>query len=193
MSTNAQSVELVGDEVAGNLARAALFAALTGVFAYVSFQLPVTSVPFTLQVLGVFLAGAFLGPVWGFASMALYVVAGAVGVPIYAYGASGVGVLFSQWGGYLWSYPLAAAVVGYAAHGADGLRALDDIPTGRLVGGMVAATLVVYAFGTVQFAYVGSVGLLEAATIAAVPFVPAELLKMGAALAAVRADELGAA
>ncbi|GAA0649217.1 biotin transporter BioY [Salarchaeum japonicum] len=193
MSTNHESVELVGDQVVGNLARAALFAALTGVFAYVSFQLPVSSVPFTLQVLGVFLAGAFLGPVWGFAAMALYVVAGAVGVPVYAYGGSGLGQLFGQWGGYLWSYPLAAAVVGYAAHGAGGLRDLDAISLPRLVAGMAVATVLIYAFGTVFFAYVGNVGLVEAALTAAVPFVPAELLKMGATLAAVRADDITAA
>ncbi|QDX40297.1 biotin transporter BioY [Salarchaeum sp. JOR-1] len=193
MSTNHESVDLVGDQIVGNLARAALFAALTGVFAYVSFQLPVSSVPFTLQVLGVFLAGAFLGPVWGFAAMALYVVAGAVGVPVYAYGASGLGTLFGQWGGYLWSYPLAAAIVGYAAHGADGLRDLDAISLPRLVAGMAVATALIYAFGTVFFAYVGNVGLVEAALTAAVPFVPAELLKMGATVAAVRADGVTAA
>ncbi|MGB9987060.1 biotin transporter BioY [Salarchaeum japonicum] len=192
MSTNHESVELVGDQVVGNLARAALFAALTGVFAYVSFQLPVSSVPFTLQVLGVFLAGAFLGPVWGFAAMTLYVVAGAVGVPVYAYGASGLGTLFGQWGGYLWSYPLAAAIVGYAAHGANGLRDLDAISLPRLVAGMAVATVLIYAFGTVFFAYVGNVGLVEAALTAAVPFVPAELLKMGATIAAVRADDITA-
>jgi len=193
MSTNHESVELVGDEVVGNLARAALFAALTGVFAYVSFQLPVTSVPFTLQVLGVFLAGAFLGPVWGFGAMALYVVAGAVGVPVYAYGASGLGSLFGQWGGYLWSYPFAAAIVGYAAHGTEGLSDLDDISLPRLVAGMAVATVVIYAFGTVFYAYVGNVGLVEATTITAIPFVPAELLKMVAAVAAVRADDITAA
>ncbi|WP_313695591.1 biotin transporter BioY [Halorarum halobium] len=190
MSTDTRQVDLVGDAVVGNLARAALFAALTGVFAYVSFQLPVTSVPFTLQVLGVFLAGAFLGPVWGGASMLLYLLAGVVGAPVFAYGAAGVGVLFGQWGGYLWSYPFAAAVVGLATHGAGDLRDPGDVGLARLVGGMVAATLVVYAFGTVGYAVVGNVGLVAALLAAAVPFVPAELLKMAAAVALVRSDDV---
>lgn len=188
MSTDTRKVDLVDDALVGSLARAALFAALTGAFAYVSFQLPVTSVPFTLQVLGVFLAGAFLGPRWGAASMALYVLAGAVGAPVFAYGAAGVGVLFGQWGGYLWSYPFAAAVVGLAAHGTGDRLDVDEIGLGRLVGGMVAATLVVYAFGTVGYAVVGDVGLVTALLAAAVPFVPAELLKMAAAVAVVRGD-----
>ena len=188
MSTDTRQVDLVDDAVVGNLARAALFAALTGVFAYVSFQLPVTSVPFTLQVLGVFLAGAFLGPAWGAASMALYVLAGAVGAPVFAYGSAGLGVLFGQWGGYLWSYPLAAGVVGLAAHGLGERRNPGEIGLARLVGGMVAATLVVYAFGTVGYAVAGDVSLVTALLAAAVPFVPAELLKMAAAVAVVRGD-----
>lgn len=188
MSTDTRQVDLVGDAVVGNLARAALFAALTGVFAYVSFQLPVTSVPFTLQVLGVFLAGAFLGPVWGASSMVLYLLAGAVGAPVFASGAAGVGVLFGQWGGYLWSYPFAAGVVGLAAHGVGDLVDPAEVGLARLVGGMVAATLVVYAFGTVGYAVVGDVGLVTALLAAAVPFVPAELVKMAATVGVVRSD-----
>jgi len=65
MATSTESVDLVGDEAATNLARAALFAALVGAFAYVTFPNPVSPVSVTLQVLGVFLAGIYLGPVWG--------------------------------------------------------------------------------------------------------------------------------
>lgn len=193
MATNADTVELVGEETAGNIARAALFAALTGVFAYVSFQLPVTSVPFTLQVLGVFLAGLFLGPVWGFASMGLYLVAGAAGAPVFAYGASGIGALLSQWGGYLWSYPLASAVLGVVVHGTEGLGDPGEASLFRLLAGLVAATLIVYTGGTLGYAYVGNVGLVPALLAAALPFVPAEAIKAAAAIAIVRSDEVTAA
>ncbi|MFC7136962.1 biotin transporter BioY [Halobaculum litoreum] len=188
MSTTTEGVDLVGEEVVGNLARAALFAALTGVFAYVSFQLPVTSVPFTLQVLGVFLAGVFLGPVWGAASMAIYVAAGAVGAPVFAGGGAGLGSLFGPWGGYLWSYPFAAGVVGLGVHGAGELVDPGDASLARLVGAMAAATLVVYAFGTAGYALVNDVSLATAVLVAAVPFVPAEAIKAAAAVAVVRSD-----
>ncbi|MFC7070669.1 biotin transporter BioY [Halobaculum lipolyticum] len=190
MSTTTDGVDLVGDEVVANVARAALFAALTGVFAQVAFQLPLTPVPFTLQVLGVFLAGVFLGPVWGAGAMTLYVVAGAVGVPVYAYGAAGLGTLFGQWGGYLWSYPLAAATVGVGVHGSDGLVDPDDVGLARLLAAMTAATLVVYAFGTAGYALVADVGVVPALLAAAVPFVPSEALKMAATVAAVRSDDI---
>lgn len=190
MATNTDAVELVGDETAVNVVRAALFAALTGVFAYVSFQLPVTSVPFTLQVLGVFLAGVFLGPVWGFASMALYVVAGAAGAPVYAYGASGIGPLFSKWGGYLWSYPVAAGLLGLLVHGTNELRDPEDASIARLVGGMTAATAVIYVFGWIGFSYFGNVGLGRAFFVAVLPFVPAEAIKAAVTIAIVRSDEI---
>ncbi|MFC6785628.1 biotin transporter BioY [Halobaculum halobium] len=188
MSTATEDVDLVGEEIAANVARAALFAALTGVFAYVSFQLPVTSVPFTLQVLGVFLAGVFLGPVWGAASMVLYVAAGAVGAPVFAYGSAGLGSLFGQWGGYLWSYPFAASLVGLGVHGAGDLADPGSVGLGRLVGAMTVGTVVIYAFGTVGYAVVGDVGLSTAVLAAAVPFVPAEAIKAAATVAIVRSD-----
>jgi len=193
VSTNAERVALVGDETVGNVARAALFAALTGALAYVSFQLPVSPVPYTLQVLGVFLAGIFLGPTWGFAAMALYVVAGAVGAPIFAYGSSGVGVLVSPFGGYLWSYPLAAGALGYVAHGRDGLVPTTDVALSRLAVGLTVATAVVYAFGTVGYAFFGNVGLGAALLAAVVPFVPGEVLKAVVAVLVARNDRLRAA
>ncbi|MFW5918157.1 MAG: biotin transporter BioY [Haloferacaceae archaeon] len=193
MATNTDAVELVGEETTVNVARAALFAALTGVFAYVSFQLPVTSVPFTLQVLGVFLAGLFLGPVWGFASIGLYLVAGAAGAPVFAYGASGLGALTSQWAGYLWSYPLAAGALGAVVHGTDGLRDPGTASLPRLLTGLGVATVLVYAGGTLGYAYVGDVGLVTAVLTAAVPFVPAEAIKAAVAIAIVRSDDIVAA
>lgn len=192
MSVDTSEVDLVGDEVVVNVARAALFAALTGVFAYVSFQLPLTPVPFTLQVLGVFLAGVFLGPVWGFATMALYVVAGAVGAPVYAYGAAGLGTLFGQWGGYLWSYPIAAATVGYFVHGSGQLRDPKDVTVGRLLVGMAVATLVIYLFGAIGYMVVGKVGPVAAVMAAVVPFVPSEALKALATVGIVRSDVIAA-
>jgi biotin transport system substrate-specific component len=193
MSVETDAVELVGDETVENVARAAVFAALTGAFAYVSFPHPLTSVPVTLQVLGVFLAGIFLGPVWGFASLGVYVAAGAVGAPVFAFGAGGAGVLVGKLGGYLFSYPVAAGVVGLLVHGRDGLADPADVSLGRLVGAMAAGTVVVYAFGTVGFAIAGDVGLVEAFLLAGAPFVPVELVKMAAAVGVVRSEAVAAA
>jgi len=193
MSTETDTVELVGDETVENVARAAVFAALTGALAYVSFPNPVSPVPVTLQVLGVFLAGLYLGPVWGGLSLSLYVVAGAVGAPVYAGGSAGLGELLGPFGGYLWSYPVAAALTGLVAHGTGGLADPRDVSVPRLVAAMVAGTVVVYTVGTLGYAVVEGVGLVAAFGVAAAAFVPAEVFKIAAAVGITRSEQLNAA
>ncbi|RLM56594.1 biotin transporter BioY [Halobellus sp. Atlit-31R] len=193
MSAETESVELVGDDVVGNVARAALFAALTGAFAYVSFPNPISPVPVSLQVLGVFLAGIFLGPVWGGVSLVFYLAAGAAGAPVFAGGSAGIGPLLGYTAGYLWSYPIAAALIGAVVHGFSGLEEPKAIATGRLVAGMLAGTVLIYALGTVGFAVVQNVGLVEAFTVSALSFVPFEAVKIAAAVGVVRSDVATAA
>ncbi|NHN60632.1 MULTISPECIES: biotin transporter BioY [Halorussus] len=194
MSTDTASVELVGEETAGNVARAALLAALTGAFAYVSFPNPISPAPVTLQVLGVFLAGLLLGPVWGGASMVLYLAAGAVGAPVFSGGSAGVAVLWVQpTSGYLWSYPIAASAVGAVVHG--GLRIRDPAERSlvRLVAAMVVGTAVIYAFGVVGLALVLDMSLRTAFVAGAAAFIPAEAFKIAAAVGVVRSDQIAAA
>jgi len=193
MATNTESVDLVGDEAATNLARAALFAALVGAFAYVTFPNPVSPVSVTLQVLGVFLAGIYLGPVWGAASLVLYLAAGALGAPVFQGGSAGVGQLVGQSAGYLWSYPLAAAVVGAVVHRGVALRDLDTVGLPSLVGAMIAGIVVIYALGVAGLALALSLGPVEAVAVGAVAFLPAEALKIAAAVGIVRSDAVAAA
>lgn len=192
MSTETESVELVGEETVENVARAALLAALTGAFAYVSFPTPFSPAPISLQVLGVFLAGILLGPVWGGLSMGLYLLTGAVGAPVFAGGASGVGTLLGPTGGYLWSYPVAAFAVGALVHGGLALRDPAERHVVRLVGAMVVGTAVVYAFGVVGMSLALGVTLEEAFVTGALAFVPAEAFKIAAAVGIVRSDQIAA-
>ena len=190
-NTTTSDVDLVGDETTLNIARAALLAALTGAFAFLgTIPIPLSPVPFTLQVLGVFLAGLLLGPVWGAASMLLYLVAGAVGAPVFAGGSAGIGVLAGQTGGYLFSYPIAAAATGYLAHGGLEPTDLRTVPPLRLLVGMTVAIVVIYALGTTQFAVVNDIGFVEALTLASLPFIPGDALKMFVALAIIQSGSL---
>jgi biotin transport system substrate-specific component len=192
MATNAESVELVGDEVAANVARAALFAALTGGLAYVSFSIPFSPVPVTLQVLGVFLTGAFLGPVWGGAAMVLYLLAGALGLPVFAGGTAGVGVLVSQYGGYVWGFVLGAVVVGGLISAGVEPPEPSAASVPRLVGALLAGAVVVYAAGVAQLVVVGEIGLWEGVVTGAAVFVPGEVLKLAATVGIVRSDAVTA-
>ena len=190
MSTGTERVDLVGDEVVVNLARAALLAALTGAFAYVTFPNPVSPTSVTLQVLGVFLAGLLLGPVWGGLSMVLYLAAGAVGAPVFLGGSAGFGSLVGTTAGYLWSYPLAAFAVGAVAYGGvgTGRDLADSLP--RLAGALTLGTVVIYALGVVGLMLVGGLGLRAAVVGGALTFIPAEALKAVVAVGVVRSGAI---
>jgi biotin transport system substrate-specific component len=191
VSTRTENVDLVDQELTANLARAAMLAALVGAFAYVSFPNPVSpAANVTLQVLGVFLAGALLGPKWGTASLVLYLAAGSLGAPIFNGGAAGFGHLMGATGGYLLSYPIAADLVGVVAHGGLETTAREQIPVWRLVAGMVAGTVVIYALGMAGLMVVVGYSLPKAFAVGAVAFIPAEAVKTVAAIGIVRSDAL---
>lgn len=177
-----------------NLVLAALFAALTAVAAQLSFRLPFTPVPFTLQVLAVFLAGLLLGARWGAVAMAVYLLLGAVGLPVFAGGGAGLARLVGPTAGYLWSYPIAAAVAGYLARrsvagiqgpGAGVARAGRGQAL-RFFLATVPALAVIYAGGAGWALLVAGkpAGVVLAQWV--LPFIPYDLVK-GALAAAVAA------
>lgn len=194
MATSTDAVDLVDGATVGNIARAALFAALVAGFSYVSFPNPLApNLPITLQVLGVFLAGIMLGPLWGTGAIGLYLAAGGIGIPVFAGGSAGLGYLIgSPTLGYLWSYPVAAGLVGLIVHRGVDLRDYTEAGVPLLVGAMVVGTVVIYAMGTVGFAVIQSVGLIEAFTLSALAFVPFEVVKIAAVVGILRRDTIAA-
>lgn len=91
----------------------AAFTALIIVGAIFSFPAPWNPlVPFTLATMFVILAGMILGPALGTASAALYILLGVIGLPVFAGGSSGFGVLLGPTGGFLAGYVLAAFLSG---------------------------------------------------------------------------------
>jgi biotin transport system substrate-specific component len=191
MSTPTDSVDLVGDEVTGNVARAVLFAAATSATAPVDMVHPLApNVPITLQTLWVYLAGIVLGPLWAGIAFVCYLLAGLIGLPVFAGGNAGLGVLLGPTGGFLVGFPLGAVAIGAVAHGTDGLTAPDEIPIPRLVLALVAGTAVVYAAGAVGYSTVAAVGLVAAVSAVVVPFLPVAGLKVAAAVAIARSDAI---
>jgi len=87
------------------------FSILTALAAQVS--VPTQPVPFTLQTLLVVLSGAFLGSRNGAYSQVVYLLAGVIGIPVFAGYSFGIERLFGPTGGYLLSFPFAAFFVGY--------------------------------------------------------------------------------
>lgn len=190
MATKQDSVDLVGAETVFPFVLSALLAALLGASAYVSIPLPVSPVPITLQVLFVFLAGLLLGPYWGAFSMVLYLLAGALGAPVFAGATAGLGELASYTAGYLWSYPLAALLIGFVVHGAGRRKNPGETPLPILVGALLAALGLIYALGVAWLAWVLALDPAEAILVGAAYYVPGDLLKVAVAVAVVRSAAL---
>lgn len=134
---------------------AALFAALIAAGAQFSFTLPGTDLPQTAQTLAVLLAGAFLGFNGASVCIALYLLAGAAGLPVFANGGSGFGTMFGPSGGYLIGFWCAACLLGYLAD-----RRKLRRPVAWLMLMMFAAHLIILLMGAGMLSF--SVGLTAA-------------------------------
>ena len=164
------------------LAAVCFIATLTAVAAQVSIPLPLTPVPLTLQSTVVLLGGATLGWRLGALAQIVYLLAGIAGLPAFAFSSTlGMGLtrLLGPTGGYLLSFPIAAAVTGALAE-----RGWDR-RYGTQVLAMGAGLVVVYVGGVVRLAAGPPAPLgLEAALVAGVfPFVVMDVLELGAGAA----------
>ena len=159
-------------------------AAVTAVAAQIT--VPISPVPFTLQVLAVILSGLLLGLRTGALAQAIYVLVGVVGVPVFAGFKGGLGVVLGPTGGYLISYPIAAAVAGLAAHTVARASRRKALWTGFLWG--CAGLAVIYALGATWLAVVAGLSPPDALYAGVLPFVGFDLIKVAlAALVAVAA------
>ncbi|MGX4692214.1 biotin transporter BioY [Streptomyces sp. JNUCC 63] len=148
-------------------------AVLTGVAAQIAVPVPGSPVPVTGQTFAALLVGTSLGAGRGFLSLALYVLAGAAGVPWFADGASGATAVSF---GYVLGMLLAATVVGALA------RRGGDRSVWRTAGTMVLGSAVIYAVGVPYLAL--ATGMSASAAIAAglTPFLIGDTLKAALAM-----------
>jgi biotin transport system substrate-specific component len=147
-------------------------AALTAGAAQVAFTAPWSPVPYTGQTAAVLLVGTVLGLRRGAASMALYVLAGSLGLPVYAEGEQGIARLFGATGGYLLGFILAAAVVGWLAQ-----RGWDRSPR-RAAGLMALGNLIIYAVGVPVLVLALGLSVGQAAWSGAAVFLPWDAAKL---------------
>ncbi|MEX2272062.1 MAG: biotin transporter BioY [Vicinamibacterales bacterium] len=173
-----------GFSVAIRAAAVLLMIALTAAAAQISFPIPGTSVPFTLQPMIVILSGAALGSRLGAAAQFGYVMLGIVGLPVFAASPllpQGAARLLGPTGGYLLAYPIAAIVTGLLAE-----RGFDRRLSTAILA-MLAGIAVIYAGGLSWLGamHVGSFSLAIAA--GATPFLLADILKAILAAAALPA------
>jgi len=156
----------------------ALFAALTAVGAYMA--LPIGPVPVVMQNLFVFLAGLILGGRWGLASVGIYLLAGVVGLPVFAGGTGGIGRFLGPTGGFLIGYLPAVFLIGWIAKN-TGQRPVGDILA------MLCGTTVLYACGLIWLKLLTGLPWPKAFAVGMLPFLPGDALKIAVAVPIARA------
>lgn len=177
-----------------------LFAALTAICSFITIPLPFTPIPVNLGTLGMFLTGGILGKKYGTASITVYVLMGAVGVPVFAGFRAGLSVLAGPTGGYIVGYIAGAFVIGCILDmalqnkkedegkelqqqdcNATDLQQKSAKPTRRLwiyIAALVIGTAICYFLGTLWFMFSTKTGLYASLIACVFPFLTGDAVKI---------------
>lgn len=152
-----------------NMVFMAVFAALICVAA--PFSIQVGPIPITLATFAIYLAGAILGAKRGTIAVIVYILLGAVGLPVFSNFNGGFGTLLGPTGGYIIGYILLMLITGIFA----------DMNTKKhwtMIVGMMLGTVALYTFGTAWFMILTGKDLGTALTLCALPFIPGDGIKI---------------
>ena len=154
----------------------AVFAVIMAICSWISIP---AAVPFTLQTFGVFIAVGILGGKRGTLSVLVFILLGAIGVPVFAGFSGGLGVLAGTTGGYIIGF-LFSALVMWAMEAIWGKSPVVQILS------MIAGLIVCYAMGTVWFmvVYTKTSGAVSLGTVlgwCVIPFIIPDLVKIALA------------
>ncbi|MEG1152075.1 MAG: biotin transporter BioY [Oscillospiraceae bacterium] len=150
-----------------NLVLTSLFAAITAVLAQIA--IPIGPVPFSLGIMGAFLAGLMLKPIWAFGSMLLYITIGAIGIPVFASFGAGATTLFGKTGGYLLGYMAISFIIALSYKIKNKLWCIAI--------GMAVGLIICYAIGTIWFMFLTNSDLFAALSLCVFPFIIPDIMK----------------
>lgn len=142
---------------------AAFFSALTVICAWIS--LPVADIAFTMQTFAVFLTLGLLGGKWGTVSILIYLLLGAVGMPVFSGFQGGIGILAGVTGGYLWGFLFSGLV--YCS-----LERFGKLPA------MISGQLICYLCGSLWFAFYSGGGMELILLRCVVPYLIPDAVKI---------------
>ena len=160
------------------MVRVALFATLTAVGAYIVLPLPFIPVPFTLQLFFAILSPLVLGARYGALSQIVYLALGVVGIPVFAGGTSGLGVLLGPTGGFLVGFVVGAYVVGKLHNALDGR--VGSIAQGVVAG--MGGLIAIHGLGAFWLASATEIEFGRALALGCLPYIVPDSIKCAAAI-----------
>lgn len=154
-----------------------LFTSLTIALSLLTIPLPFTPIPVTGQTIAVILSGALLGSKLGALSQVLYILIGIVGIPVFAGGRGGPGIILGPTGGFIWGFILMSYVIGRITE--VGYMKLQKHSTVVLIAAFLIGGIgVLYTTGVAQLAIVLQLSMPEALVAGALPFIPGDVFKI---------------
>ena len=153
------------------ITRVALSAAVICILGPLSIHIPISPVPISLGILGIFLAVYINGWLYGSLSCLIYLLIGFAGVPVFTDFTAGITKLAGPTGGYMLGYIPLALIAGFFI-----TKFENKIPLHIL--GMILGTVVCYAFGTAWLAISLKMNLPAALMAGVVPYIPTDIIKM---------------
>ncbi len=151
-----------------DLCQIGIFSAIICICAQISIPMPL-GVPMTLQTFAVPLAGMILGSKKGTTSTLIYLLIGAVGLPVFAGFKGGLSVLVGATGGFIFSFPLMSLAAGIGEKKGKKLW---------LIGGLILGAVINYLCGMLYFSFVTANDLRAAFMSCVLPFLPTTLIKI---------------
>lgn len=145
-----------------------LFAAITAILAQISIPFP-GGVPLTMQTLAISLTGILLGAKRSFISQCIYMLLGAIGLPVFASFAGGLQIILGPTGGFILSFPLMAFIIGFICEKTNNKFILFLA--------MILGSIANYAIGTLQFSFITNSTLGKSFMLCVVPFLFTGVLK----------------
>ncbi len=165
----------------------ALMAALLGISAYIYIPLAVSPVAVTMQTMVLNIIAIMLTPSAAFFAVLIYILTGAVGIPVFSGGVGGVSVLLSPTGGYILGFLLAAPAMSYAKGFFAKIfgkiiksQKTSDI-TAYSVNAILVGMVIIYAMGMIYMRLLLGKAFGAAFVTMVMPFIPADLVKCVAA------------
>ncbi|MDR2842194.1 MAG: biotin transporter BioY [Spirochaetaceae bacterium] len=162
-----------------SLCLTSLFAALIACGTFISIPLPVSPIPVVLQNMFALLSGLVLGPARGAAAVALYLLAGAIGIPVFAGGTGGIVHFQGPSGGFLAGYLLSGALAGFIA---GTPKPEKPAPLVRIILAALAGMLVVYVPGVARLKMVLNMSWTAAFAAGFIPFIVGDIIKCAVAV-----------
>lgn len=166
------------------MAEIALMSAVLCVISPFTIPVPASSVPLSPALFGVYLAAVLLGVKKSALSVFIYLLLGAVGLPVFSGFSGGIGVLAGPTGGYLVGYLLCAVIVGVVAYVEPSGKKRNFV---RYALAMLLGMLACYSFGTIWFLLImkGTYTVAQVLLVCVVPYLLFDMIKIIVATAVV--------